>query len=93
MKHILAIAAIMLTTTAHAYTPITNHNRLYGQPRPCHYCDRPLPPTTCGRFHNDRSEHQAMKAMATAAIGLAVIAILIELQPSRIDGQVKLAQF
>jgi hypothetical protein len=34
-----------------------------------------------------------MKAMATAAIGLAVIAILIELQPSRIDGQVKLAQF
>ena len=51
MKHILAIAAILLTTTAHAYTPL----------RPCHYCDRPIPPTTSGRFHNDRSEHQAMK--------------------------------
>lgn len=83
MKHILAIAAILLTTTAHAYTPL----------RPCYHCDRPIPQTTYGHYHNDRSEHQAMKAMATAAIGLAVIAILIELQPSRIDGQVKLVQF
>ena len=83
MKHILAIAEILLTTTAHAYTPL----------RPCYHCDRPIPQTTYGRFHNDRSEHQAMKAMATAAIALGVIAILIELQPSRIDGQVKLAQF
>ena len=83
MKHILAIAAIILTTTAHAYTPV----------RPCHYCNRPIPPTTRGHFHNDRSEHQAMKAMATAAIGLAVIAILIELQPSRIDGQVNWRKF
>lgn len=83
MKHILTIAAILLTTTAHAYTPV----------RPCHYCDRPIPPTTSGHYHNDRSEHQAMNALATTAIALSVIAILIELQPSRIDGQVKLAQF
>jgi hypothetical protein len=83
MKHILTIAAILLTTTAHAYTPV----------RPCHYCDRPIPPTTSGHYYNDRSEHQAMKALATTAIALSVIAILIELQPSRIDGQVKLAQF
>lgn len=82
MKHILTIAAILLTTTAHAYTP-----------RPCYHCDRPIPPTTYGHYHNDRSEHQAMKALATTAIALSVIAILIELQPSRIDGQAKLAQF
>ena len=84
MKKLIITAVFCLCViNAHAYTPV----------RPCYNCDRPIPHTTYGRFNNDRSEQQAMKALATAAIGLAVIAILIELQPSRIDGQVKLAQF
>lgn len=83
MKHILAIAAIIITTSAQAYTPL----------RPCYHCDRPIPSVGVGHYSNHRTQEQTYKALVTTAIALSVIAILIELQPSRIDGQVRIAEF
>ena len=60
--------------------------------RPCYHCTRPRPVVNY-HYHYDNSDRHTIKALATTAVALSVIAILIELQPSRVAGQVRIAEF